>query len=264
MKINAATRLRANAVEAVTYEQYCRVVAGLNEHDLRAFEFKVPGILKALWSDLKEIATNLQDGIGVGMDMIVKAFQEKSVFGLLKGVGFSLMKLLKAIKSAAAIMSQQLFHAIEALHKAGAFTKVEKSAKVVDEYLREHPILKKVTGLAVAGILLIMYLKSSFLGDVDRDLSLVDEVLGCLHANYSIYDLFASPDGLYAIATVAIGLMTGASAVSYGYKSIEKSLEFMGAHGSTVYNLGLSLFYAGARRAKLHVDTALAPKALTV
>ena len=106
MKIEAVTRLQSDAIRNITYEQYAQVVASLDPNYVAAFE--LPNFLKGLWTDLKEVGTLLKESAEVGWEHIIKAFKEKSVFTLMKGVGFSVAKLLKAVKAAAAIYSKNL------------------------------------------------------------------------------------------------------------------------------------------------------------
>ena len=250
--IEARSRLELDS--DVSYEIYSQVISSLNPAYVAAFEFKVPSVLKVLWSDLKELASHLKSEFGIGLEEVVKGFQQKSIFALLKGVAFSLKKLVSAIHEGISILSKELYKALAALHDSGAFKHVEKSAKAVDAILEQHPVLKKLAGPAVAGILLVIYLKSSFLGDMNKDLALVDALVACLKGNFTIYELFASKDGIYALATLAIGLMTGASAISYGYSTVEKTLKFLGSDGHNVYNLALAIFYAAAKKAKLEFN----------
>ena len=256
MQINAHARLRQQEVEAISYEQYAQVIASLDTSKLQAFSFTLPSILRTLKGEISKVVEHLK-GVGVGVADIVKAFQEKSVFKLLKGVGFTLGKLLKAVKTAMAIPSRSLFAALSDLAAEFKNTKFMKALKPAERIakleglIKKHPILTKVTGVAVAGLLIVMYVKSSCTGDIDWDLSLVDDVLAALHGNFSLVDMFTSNEGLYAIAAVIFGVATGMSVLDYGASTVTAIAKFI---DEDTYGLLLALFYAGARKLKKHYD----------
>jgi len=262
MRLQASARLLAEEAD-VSYEDYVKVVASLARPDnqLVAFDFKVPGALKKLWSELKEIGQELTESAGIGWDAIVKAFQEKSVFTLLKGLGFSVKKLLKAVSKASAIPAHALFIALDELIEAFGDSETLKRLNVherverLDEVIKRHPVLSKLTGVAVAGFLIWQYLHTSNTGDVHYDLSLVDTILNCIKGDYSLADMFASKQGLKDISVLLFGLASGGMGLtSYGASHVEHALTFLGKHAGTAASILLALFYAGAKKLGMHID----------
>jgi len=269
MKLAAKNRLELSSTQNITYEEYARVVASINPAYVVAFDFKVPSALKGLWNDLKDIGNLLKESGEVGWEHIVQAFKEKSVFTLLKGVGFSLAKLLKAVKAAAGLPGNALFRALQDLteligsSKAFKALKVSERLELLDKVLKKHPVLTKLTGLALAGLLIWMWLHASFTGHVDRDLDLVDAVVDCIRGNFDLKELFTSPDGINSLACLLFGIATGgAGLTSYGFGKVESALSWLGDNSGTVFNLALALFYAGAKKARLHFELKQLPKEL--
>ncbi len=269
MKINACLRLKEQAVADIDYVTYVQVVSSLNPSYVVAFGFKVPSALKGLWDDLKEIGGLLKESADVGWEHIVEVFKEKSVFTLLKGVGFSVMKLLKAVKAAASLMSNALYRSLQDAAELLGSSKLFQSMKVaerldaLDTLLKKHPVLAHLSGTVLAGLLIWMWLNSSFLGHVDRDLDLVDIVVACIKGDFDLKELFASPDGVHALACLLFGIATGGAGITYyGYNKIEKMLSWLGSNSGTVYNLLLAMFYAAAKKLKLHIEFAKLPKEL--
>jgi hypothetical protein len=257
MKLEAHTRLRQAEIDAITYDLYSKVIASLDTSTVVAFGIPLPHVLKGLKGDIEKVAAHLKD-MGVGITDIIKAFQERSVFKLLKGIGFSLVSLLKAVKSVVGLPGQSLFHAMGDLAEAFKDSKFmmalkpkERLAKL-EALLKKHPVLAKISGTVIAGLLLLMYIKSSFTGNVDRDLELVDAVLRALHGNFSLVDMFASQDGLYAMAVLLFGVATGGtSLVDYGASALMEIAKFV---DSNAYSLLLALFYTAAKKLKKHYD----------
>lgn len=269
MKIEAVTRLQSQAVLDITYEDYKKVVAALDPSYVAAFSFTVPSALKGLWTDLKEIGTLLKESAEVGWEHIVQAFKEKSVFTLLKGVGFSVAKLLKAVKVAASLLSNAVYRSLEDLRSVlvdnHTFQKMKigERLEALDHILKSHPVLSKLSGLAVAGLLIWIWLHSSFLGHVDRDLDLVDTIVACLHGNFDLKELFTSPDGVHALACLLFGVATGgAGLTTYGFNHAEKFLSWIGSHSGNAFNLLLALFYAATKKLKMHIELTHVPKEL--
>ena len=256
MQIEASLRLQASAV---TYEQYAQTVeaAFLPADQLQAFS--IPSILKGLWGDLKAIATHLKEAGDVGYEHLAKAFKEKSVFALLKGVGFSLKKLLHAIHAAIKIPSKVFgaflqeivkdFGSLEAIKKLDVKVRLAK----LGDILKRHKAIAHISGLALAGFLIWMFIHSSFTGHPANDLSLVDAVVDCIKGNFDLNDLFTSPQGLHALGCLAFGLATGGAGLAgYGFEHVEAALSWLGKYSGDVFNLMLALFYTGAVKVHDH------------
>lgn len=257
MQIKAYTCVYQHEVAAVTYELYSKVIASLDTNTVVAFGIPLPSVLKGLKKDLELVVEHLK-GIGVGITDVIAAFKQKSIFKLLKGVGFTLGKLLHSVKAVAGLPGQALFHAMGDLaeafkdsHFIKALRPAERLAKL-EEVIKRHPVLAKVTGATIAGLLILMFIKSSFTGNVDRDLDLVDAVLAAIHGNFSLVDMFTSQDGLYGLAVLLFGVATGgASLVDYGASALFELAKFI---DSNAYSLLLALFYTAAKKLKKHYE----------
>lgn len=272
MKLQARSRLLATEAEEVTYEQYAAVVeaAMRDPRQVVAFDFQIPGALKKLWSELKEVGKLLAESADIGFDAIVQAFKEKSVFRLLKGVGFSLSKLMTAVRRAMALPAAAIFQAFDDLVDTfGSSALLQKldvhdRVKKLDEVIHRHPILAKVTGLAVAGFLVWAFLHGSTVGDVDYDLGIVDAVISCVKGDFDLADMFASKKGLRDISVLLFGLASGGIGITaYGASHVEPMLKFLGTHAGHASSLMIALFYAAAKKIGLHINYSEMPKPMT-
>jgi Defence against restriction A C-terminal len=253
MKLQAAQRLRADDLEQLTYAQYQQVISSIDPSYIVAFEFKIPEILKGLKADVMTLIESLKD-VGIGMGDVITAFKEKSVFKLLKGVGFSLYSLLKGVKAFLGIPGNALANALKDLSETFKDVKYLKSLKVserlemLEDLIKRHPVLKKLTGIAIAGLLLLMVFKAANIGHVDKDLDVVESIIDALHGNFSLADMFASADGVLSIATLIFGWATGASALDYGLGALQKIAHYI---DDNTGSLLLCLFYTAAKKLKL-------------
>ena len=78
----------------------------------------------------------------------------------------------------------------------------------VDELLDKYPLLKKITGPMVAGLLLLVWLNISFIGDFNYDFDISD-MFAAFVGNFNLNDLFVSPEGLAMLSFVATNLLSG-------------------------------------------------------
>ena len=258
MKLEATLRLRMSS--PVSYATYCRMVASLDPTRVQAFNWTIPGPLKKLWGEIKQLAAYLKEAKDIGLDAVISAFKQRSVFTLLKGLGFSLMRLGKAVAAALRLPSATLFAALDALAEAFGNTKLMKAMDVrvrlekLEAVIRKHPILSKLTGLAIAGLIFVIYIKAPFIGDLEFDFDLVESMIAAIKGNYNLAEFFTSPDAIHTMAVLLFGSLTGGvSLLDYGAGAVTKALRFLGSNAENVSIILMAIFYAGAKRARLQV-----------
>ena len=90
-------------------------------------------------------------------------------------------------------------------------TKVVKwtrdEVKKFDDFLDKHPKTRDIGGVVVGLILIYMWFTMSFTGDFQWDFDMSD-VIEALSGQYSLADLFLSPDGIKSLVATAVGTMT--------------------------------------------------------
>jgi len=225
----------------ITYDEY---VDALNEIALLDENGQLnEGILDSLSgltgkvgkfiSTAKKTMGELVDSTKLETRDIIKAFKNREIFSVLKKVGFSIKKLLMMLKAGQKALNGGLNKIFKEIHNHKILQKIHSGVMTVDEFINKYPILNKIGGIAVAGILLWIWLNMSFTGaslDFDIDQS---SLLDALAGNYSLADLFTSPTGLKTIAFLAVGL-SGISVIAY--------------FPVTAYNLTMSIIYTGLKK----------------
>ncbi len=235
-------------VSGVTYELYCKAIDQviLGTLDEGLFDsLKNMSLSKSLVKVFKDLKSSLQElakQFKLGLKDIVKAFKQKDIFKLLKAVGFNIKVLFKSLGALSNAVRGGLFAAFHELAQSGVMKKIHSGATKVDEILDKYPILKKVGGLVVAGILLYIWLNMTFIGDLDYDFNFGD-MAAALKGSFSVADLFASPQGLMLITLFGTGSMLGLSVPWLG---------------KSMYNLVLAITYTGFTKLK---DPAVQTKA---
>ena len=103
---------------------------------------------------------------------------DKLVFKFFAKIKFSMSYLFKLVKKGFKAYKE----IIKAIGEYVASTKVgkwtEEKLKQLDDFLAKHPRTKKIAGLAVAGILVYIWLNMTFTGNADYDFDMGDMIMG--------------------------------------------------------------------------------------
>ena len=192
--------------DSITYEQYAQAIDILASGQ----SFEQAGILgdffKKIFSPLKKVFEHVKENVGMGVEQFAAAFKAKNVFQLMKAIKFNLNLLFKGVMAASALVNKGLMKVFGAISKTDTFQKLREGVVKIDEVLERWPILKKVTGIALAGLLFWIWLNQSFIGRVDADFDM--STIGyALMGDYSLTDLFASEDGLAMLVLLGSGML---------------------------------------------------------
>lgn len=162
-------------------------------------------VIKFLAS-IKDQITSITEEFKLSLLDIYKAFRNRDFFALFKALKFSLVNLGKALHAAGKALSGGLLKVFKEIAKTDAIQQLRKGLISVDDFLNRWPLLKKLSGIAVAGILIYIWLNMAFLGDFEFDLDLGD-IVNALSGSFSLAELFASPSGLLMLALLGTGFV---------------------------------------------------------
>lgn len=233
-------------VELITYEMYC----GALDNDTLTESFFVNYLEENIFNSIKKM--NLARGLvkvfgelksnitRIGRDFrmnyneLINAFKNREVYDMLRAFGFNFKLVLRSIGAFTNALRGGLLEVFKELARSKTFQKIRRGAVKVDDVLNKYPILKRLTGIVVAGLLLYIWLNMTFIGDLDYDFNFSDTV-AALHGSFSIADIFTSPEGMMLMTLFGTGFAFGLSVPWLG-----KSL----------YNLTLALVYTGYAKLK--------------
>jgi hypothetical protein len=167
---------------------------------------KVSGEIKKKIGFIKEIAEKTGNKL---KDLLV-LFKDSKFFEIFKTIGFSIKKLGAMLKKG--IDTYNSIHGIlaEKIHAMGGVQYIKKNLHKLDEFFKEHPVLKKIGGVAVAGLLLYIWLNMSVTPLLKYSMNFEDLIMA-LRGNFSLAELFASPSGIIMLIYLATGIVAGVS-----------------------------------------------------
>jgi hypothetical protein len=231
------------SVSDVSYETYCRVLdnMALTSQGVILAGGVWDGISNRIASDLvsklekmHEWIDEAQQKYDLELTDIIIALKQKDVFKVLSALRFNLTKILRAVREMSHLISKGLIKTFELIANSPTMQKIREGTAKVDDLLNEYPVLKGLTGLALAGLLFWMWLNMSFIGDFEYDMDL-STVIDAFQGKFTLTDLFTSPQGVAAIGLFALGTLTGLSVPWLG---------------KNIPNLFLAVLYTGFKRAR--------------
>jgi hypothetical protein len=221
MKIEAAARLRAyegytftTMLANVEHEQWSALldrISDPNKIESADIWKKITdlGLFKhvnELFGHVKSMIFKIAAEIGTDIKEIVEVFRTKPMLAFLKAIKFSIVTILKPIKEFAKLYKDGIMKVFEKLHETKALQKLHSGAMKLDDFLDQYPIIKRLAGPAVAGLLVWMWLSGSFTGHPDLDIDLSTAIQAALHGQWSAAELFTSKQGLVALGLLFAGL----------------------------------------------------------
>lgn len=181
----------------ITYENYCVCVEEIlaEKKSLTPQEKnKFKNILNFLLVFKQKIALHLKL-MKIGFRDLIRAMLEKRFYDMLHILKFDLVLLLKAIGSAQRLVAQGILKILKQLVTAEKIQLFKKKLIKIDMFIKDYPILKYLTGIALSGLLIFMWTQMTFIGDFDFDFDLQNAIYAVL-GTYTLSHLFGTDEGL--------------------------------------------------------------------
>jgi hypothetical protein len=167
---------------------------------------------------LKDLAANAKLKL---VDLIM-LFKDSRVIKVFKAIGFSLSNLYKLFRTGYRAM-KDIQSAIGEYAKQsgiGRWTAKQLDSerlKNIDEWLKNHPKTKRITGAVVAGILVYIWWNMTFLGNPAFDFNMSD-MLAALGGSFSLAKIFSGTQG----ATLLLLFLTGSLGLTFPWPGPNK------------------------------------------
>ena len=176
----------------------------------------LPPIQRAQYDFIKAIA--LQSNLDA--KATIKLFKDSRVYAFFKKIQWNLQNLFDLVKKGFDAYLKVQYVIADYVAKTGITKWTDKELKKLQEFLNEHPILKKIGGVAVAGLLLFIWLEGThFVHPEDFDFT---EIMEALDGNYDLHHLLGGGHGIRLLA-VFVTALTG---IGFHYHT-PKALNFI-------------------------------------
>jgi len=165
--------------------------------------------------EMKHQVEHVSHNLKLTKDSVALAFQEPRALNVLKACGYSLATAYGAFHMAHAVAQQGALHVIahlaehEVAHKAGHAA--GHRADKIQGYLNKYPVLKKLSGPALAGVMLYGWTCAPLHKLEDWDMKNVKRALS---GDFTIKEFLASPEAVALGVHVASGKVLSLSALA--------------------------------------------------
>lgn len=173
------------------YSIYLEAIRIHEDNDLHEIFGKLTGRLKKYYDFIKDLAEQAK----IGIKEITELLKNSGVFSFFKKIGFSVKKLFDLVKKGFKYYRDVQKAIAEYIASTGVVRWTEEKIRQLDEFLKKHPKVKRIAGIAVGAILLYIWLNMSFTGDFDYDFD-QSTLIGALSGNFSLADIFTGPEGI--------------------------------------------------------------------
>lgn len=214
-------------MESISYEEYCGVLDSVADNTINEDLYYLSGKLASLYHKAKEDFEQIRRMTGMAISSIVLAFKQPTIFGVWRAFKYSFAAIFSAVFEFAELIRHGLFDVIEDISNTGGFKKLEQGALKVDELIQQYPILAKLTGVVLAGMMLYMWLNMTFIGNFKYDMNL-QQIGKALAGSYTFGQFITTKEGKSMLVLFGTG-----SLVSFPWLGI------------TLLNLIIALLYTG-------------------
>lgn len=172
------------------------------EWGVRIDEFSMPSFLSKSVGFIKDLASKLS----LKLTDLLKLFANKRVFQFFQQIKWSLDRLFKIVKDGHRAYTQIISVISEYISKTKVGRWTEDKLKDLDKWLQNHPKLKRIGGVVVAGILIYIWFNMTFIGDAKYDFNITD-VFAALSGKFSLANLFAGTSGTQLLLLFVTGVI---------------------------------------------------------
>jgi len=208
-------------VTEIQYNEFVHFVTsnGLDRDCSLLNEIGIPSRLKKIWGFIKGLAQSAS----IKLFDLIKLFLNKVVFKFFAKIKFSMKYLFGLVKKGFKIYKDVLNAIGDYVSKTKVGKWTEEKLKALDKFLKTHPKTKRVAGIAVAALLIYIWLNMTFTGNADYDFDMGD-MISALAGKFDLSALFAGPGGM----TLLMLFVTGALGLSFPWPG-PQSFQFIGA-----------------------------------
>ena len=191
------------------FQQYILEEIEFNEFCNALDCYLTEGIISNIKSSIKnklEFVKEASQSLKIGVEKLLVLFKNKVVFSFFQKIGWSLKKLFNLIKKGFGYYKMVIDAISEYISKTKVGKWTEDKLRDLDNWLSNHPKLKRIAGVAVAALLIYIWFNMAFTGDFTYDFDMRD-ILLALGGTLTISSIFAGKNGTKLLLLFATGII---------------------------------------------------------
>ena len=181
------------------YREYCDYIIQ-TDYETRVYEGLIPSGLKNKLAFIKELAANLK----YRLKDLFKLFMNKKVFKLFSFLNWDMKKLVSVMRDGYKNYKNFRDAVKQYIENTKVIKWTQEQLLKLDEFLKKHPKTKRIVGVALAGMLLYMWLTMTFVGDPTYDFDISD-MFDALKGKASFASIFGGTSGAAFLTLFATG-----------------------------------------------------------
>lgn len=182
-----------------------QITAGIREHieKLKGIGAKAK---KQLAHEYEHYVSTISENVGTSKKAVIKCLEEPSCANALKACNYSFATMYGAYQLVDKAANDGVLHVLGYLAKGNVFHKMQHKlhgkGKKMDEILNKHPCIKKLTGPAIAGLMLYGWNHCDTNSAKDWDMS---KIAKAFKGDFSVEDFIQSSECVYLAKSAASG-----------------------------------------------------------
>lgn len=151
-----------------------------------------------------DFVRDIANAMKTSMGSIIEIFKDSQVVRFFSKIGWSFKKIWDLMKDGYRTYVDIRKTALEYMSNTKAIQWTTEELKKLDAFFSNHPYIRRVTGLALAGLLIWLFFHTAYIGDMEFDLE-IDDVFGAFAGSYSFTKFFGGVNGAKWIVAIFLG-----------------------------------------------------------
>lgn len=208
-KLNALSEAEyVSLIESIDFDR----VDEASLDDLRQF-------FKNMYTQIRDRLALLKDELAMEVNELVKLIKDvmrnPSFLKVLKAFGFSIKKMIVSVEKVSGLLRDGLMKVCIEINKTKLFDKLNQGLITVDHILASYPILKKLSGPMLAGVLLVGWINMTFIGNAKYDFDW-SKMWNSVVGGETFATVLGGAEGTMFLALLGFGVGTGISVAWFG------------------------------------------------
>jgi hypothetical protein len=149
---------------------------------------------------------NLANQLKVKLSDILEIFKNSEIVRFFSKIGWSFKKLLEILKNGFHYTKELAKVIVEFVNETKIGRATKENLTKLDDWLKQHPIAKRLSGHALGALLLFIYFMMANSGNLSYDFDLTD-AFNALRGNFTLANIFGGTNGMILFSLFLSGVL---------------------------------------------------------